>query len=269
MAALRIGCAATLLLFAATSVAQTAEPSDYAESDLIARTGLRQHGWDFGLWGWAYYSVNDQEEYDKTWGAELELDITKTFAKRLSLAADVEYINYDDHQRGNFEQLFASTLLSPDSGIVLTVGKFNAPFGAESRDYWDRYTATPSLAFISQPQDLRGVMLTTPLGNTDVTLRSFIVSGFSDESTIPSRPSFGMMAEYKPNSRIDLAITGWVGPGVLLPEGSYGWGDDYDAEAAEYSQMYQNLELANGWTGAEFETARKGALYFIDAYAIL
>jgi hypothetical protein len=161
--------------------------------------------------------------------------------------------------------LFSSVLLAPDTGILLTVGKFNSPIGAEGHDFWDRYTATPSLLFLAQPQDLRGVMLTAPIPDANLKLRGFVVTGFADEGALPGRPSWGAMAEYKPNDKFTLAATGWTGPGLVLAHyHGFGYGD---TEQDEHVQQYENYTLPNAWWRPEYEDARKGVLYFFDVHA--
>lgn len=249
---------------------------------------LRDAGIDATLWGWTTYTASTQTGDHNFASGEIELDLTKTFANRFSLASDIEFVDYDGHTRGNFEQLFGSALLSRESGTVLTIGKFNSPFGAEPRDFWDRLTGTPSLLFRAQPQDLRGAMLTAPIGRTHLTLRPFLVSGFNDEDSIPDRPSVGLMAEYDPNDQFSIAVTNWFGPGLKSKDesSSYssdedgysysagGWGDEYssgysEASSSEYSDTYGSslVELTNAWWGPNFKSASKGRLYFLDLQA--
>src|SRR6185295_12790948 len=99
---------------------------------------LRAAGIDATVWAWLTYARASEGDPKYSWGAELELDLRKTIAKRVTFGADVEVIDYDDLKRGNLEQLFARIGLSRDNDFALTVGKFNAPWGIEPRDFWDR-----------------------------------------------------------------------------------------------------------------------------------
>lgn len=229
--------------------------------------GVREAGLDLSLWGWLYYASSSQHEPRSSWGSELELDATKTFFNRVSLAADVEFVDYDDEARGDFEQLFTSILLSPDNGTLLTLGKFNSPFGAEKRDFWDRYTGTPSLLFRAQPEDLRGALLTAPLGKTNITLRPFIVSGFDDDTSVPSHPAVGLQIEYQPNDQFNLGVTNWIGPGLWRRDNwSAEW---YDNQSGEYSAGYADsvYGLTDEWNLPNYRSARSGSLYFFNINA--
>src|SRR5687768_21372 len=73
-------------------------------SDLNGLLGLHGTGLEMSLWGWAYYAVSDQSDNRDSWGAEIELDATQTIANRISIAADVEFFDYDDEKKGNVEQ---------------------------------------------------------------------------------------------------------------------------------------------------------------------
>lgn len=222
---------------------------------------------DLSLWGWMYYASSSQHETRSSWGSELELDATKTFFNRVSLAADVEFFDYDDEARGDFEQLFTTILLSPDNGTLLTVGKFNSPFGAEKRDFWDRYTGTPSLLFRAQPEDLRGVLLTAAVGKTNITLRPFVVSGFNDDPSVPSQVSGGLQIEYQPSEKFNIAMTNWIGPGLWR---SHSWSAEwYDNQSGEYSSGYGNsvYQLTDEWDLPNYRSARSGNLYFFNINA--
>src|SRR5439155_12656340 len=111
------------------------------------------------------------------------------------------------NNRADLEQGFVSMRLFDDAGTLLTIGKFNANFGVEPRDFWDRRTGTTSLLFSAQPQDLIGVMVTQPIGDTGLTLRPFVSADFQGGWNFDQTPSAGLMAEYKPNKDLSFAVT--------------------------------------------------------------
>ena len=127
----------------------------------------------------------------------------------------MHFLDSDDHPRGFLEQAFVTAELSDHAGTLLTAGKFNAGFGVEPRDAWDRLTGTTSLLFGAQPQDLIGLMLTQPLGDTAVTLRPFVVNGFAGRFDFDQPPSAGLTVEYRPRRDLSFAVTNWVGPGFV------------------------------------------------------
>lgn len=230
------------------------------------------------LWGWSYYSVDSQHADKSSWGSELELDVTKTFFNRLSIATDAEFIDYDDQIRGDLEQLFASFLILPDNGTVITGGKFNSPIGVEGRDFWDRYTGTPSLLFRAQPEDLRGVMLTAPIGQTHITLRPFLVSGFDDDTSIPDHPSGGLMVEYRPSDKLTLNVTNWFGPGLAWSLSGSGAGSGYTYGSSSYARPNASYgssgsyassvyELTDEWNSPDYSSNGEGSLYFFNVNA--
>ncbi len=155
----------------------------------------------------------------------------------------------------------SSLAISQQAQTLVTVGKFNANFGIEARDFWNRTTGTTSLLFSAQPQDLIGVMVTQPLGNTGITLRPFISADFQGVFDFDQSPSGGLNVEYRPNKDFDLAVTGWVGPGMML----YGGrsirppfnGDSYGSSAG----------TIENWQGPNLEAERGGTLYFFEAKA--
>jgi hypothetical protein len=245
-----------------------ASTQDNPPNTLASLSSLQQYGIDLGFWTWASYANSDLTDTYNTWSAEAELDVTKTFQKTVSLSADMEWYSEDGRSHWDFEQLFTSILLSRDKGIVLTIGKFNSPTGLEGHDFWDRTTATPSLLYYAQPRDLRGVMLTAPIADTHVKLRTYAVSGFADEDYRPQWPSVGVTAEYRPDSRLNAAITGFVGPGLTLesfkPYG-YHWGGS--AEDREYAAVRENYWLTDPWWTPKFTSADEGVLMFFNAHA--
>src|SRR5262249_17782623 len=140
------------------------------------------------------------------------------------------------------------------SGTLLTVGKFNANFGAEQRNEWDRLTGTTSLLFGAQPQDLVGIMLTQPLGDGDVTLRPFVTTQFKGEAEFDGRPSGGLAVAYRPNENFGLEFANWIGPGFV-------------SEGDEAEDEYTTVEYTENWYGPNLHADHGGTLYFADLNA--
>jgi hypothetical protein len=240
-------------------------------SDISA---LQKIGLDLELWGWLYYGQAGQGDPRHTWGSQFQLDATETIAQRIAIAADPEFIDYDDDIRGDLAQLYVSGLLSEKCGTLLTVGKFDSPFGVEGREFWNRLTSTPSLLFRARPVNMRGIMLTEPLGNTNITLMPFAVTGFNDNPDIPGRPSYGLTTLYKPIDNLQLGLTNWIGPGLEPYEdyttyAYYDYGRYYYDRVPEYLSGYASsaFELTDTGRGSDFASAGKGQLYFLDAQA--
>ena len=216
---------------------------------------------ELDLWGW----IGDlnTSEGNNYWDAELSVGITKSFDQRLTLSAQGNFIGANGVSRAELEQGYASALLSEQSQSLLTIGKFNANFGVEARDFWNRTTGTTSLLFGAQPQDLVGAMLTLPIGDSGVKVRPFISADFQGSFYFDQPPSAGVMVEYRPNQDWSLALTNWVGPGFVLfggeplhspyNQGAYGTAPD---------------SVVENWQGPNLFAQRDGTLYFVEAKAV-
>jgi hypothetical protein len=236
-------------------------------------------GLDVHVWGWAGYLHDSQPDYGDYWTGELALDITKSLSDRLAISADVNFIDDNNHVFGQIEQAFGTLVLFPDAQTLLTVGKFNANFGVEPRDYWNRLTGTTGLLFGAQPQDLLGIMLTQSLGETGIKFRPFIVDDFQGRSNFDQPPSAGLTIEYKPNPDLTFAVTNWVGPGFV----STAAGNDavnnnndnnnnnywsyYPSPYASGDDFYSSAVVAENWLGPDLNANRGGTLYFVEGRA--
>ena len=220
-------------------------------------------GLDFSLWGWLGGYHNDQDEYSKYYDAEVGVGITRSFDQRFTVSGQGNFIDANGNPRGELEQGYISAILDEGSGTYLTIGKFNANFGTESRDFWSRTTGTTSLLFGAQPQDLVGGMLTLPVGKTSVTLKPFISEDFQGQFDFNQCPSAGLMTEYEPVHGINLAATGWVGPGFVL-SGGHSIQSPY--AAGDYGDGGSNTLIAN-WQGPNLRAQAGGTLYFVEAKA--
>ncbi|HEY7118667.1 MAG TPA: outer membrane beta-barrel protein [Tepidisphaeraceae bacterium] len=234
---------------------------------------------DAHFWGWASYLATTNEDDHSYWDGELSLDVTKTYANRVAATVQMNFIDANDQMRGELEQAFVSVLLSEQGGTIFTAGKFNANFGVEARDFWNRYTGTTSLLFAAQPQDLIGLMLTQPVGDTGLKVRGFLTNGFQGRFDFDQVPSGGITIEYRPHHDLRLALTNWVGPGFVKPyeedeeeqeeEYEYGTYAEYgSSEYGEYGEYAYGRPAFANWQGPRFDAETGGTLYFLDAKAI-
>ncbi len=221
-------------------------------------------GLDVNLWGWLGGYRNDQH-YSKSnyYDAEFAIGLTKSFNQTVAVSAQGNFIDADGYGRVELEQGFISVVLNQDCGSYITIGKFNANFGFEARDFWSRTTCTPSDLFGAQPQDLVGGMVTVPIPHTGLTLRPFISEDFQGQYDFNQSPSGGLMTEYEPAHGLDLAVTGWVGPGIVLEQGRH-IQSPYDAGA--YGDDFSST-LISRWQGPHLSGERAGTLGFVEAKA--
>ena len=221
---------------------------------------------DIDAWGWAGFSQTNYEN-QRYYDAELGLAITKSFDQRIAIGAQGNFIDANGTRRGELEQGYASIKLSDATQTLLTIGKFNANIGAEQRDFWNRTTATTSLLFAAKPQDLLGVMITQPIGDSGLRVRAFLSEGFESAYDFNQSPSAGVTAQYTPNRKLEFAATGWVGPGLVGYEGrhiqqpfarAYG-GSDGDVGAS----------VVENWEGPNLYAERGATLLFADGSCII
>ena len=217
-------------------------------------------GFEVTFWVWLTYMYQSDRERSTFWAWEVEMDVTKTFSDRLAGAFDVELVDTNSGARADIEQAFLSAVVFENEQTILTFGKFNAPFGAEANDFWDRYTGSESLLFDAMPHNLTGLMVTQPIGGTGFKVQPFVINGFDDDLDINRDPSVGVVAAYEPSHEFRLAVTNYFGPEMagengdklylVIVDGRWlivpGW-----TLWAEY--LYGNTESEDGrlqWTGA-------------------
>jgi len=238
---------------------------------------------DVYAWGWLGYTHNSLREGNSFSDDDLAIGATQRLGDRLAASADMHFLDAADHPRGFLEQAFVTAELSEQdghAGTLLTAGKFNARFGAEPRDAWDRLTGTPSLLFAAEPQDLVGVMVTQSVGQTGITLRPFVVSGFAGRSDFTGPPSAGMDVTYKPSQDLTFSVTNWFGPGFNRRAIEYDAGYRYASTYSTYGTGYDGSPSApagnsaasyeydytdRSWLGPDIDATRGGTLYFLDA----
>jgi hypothetical protein len=242
----------------------TLSATDYGDSEAprlesllppqVART------FDINAWGWLTYVYSNQEGHRSYWVGDLALGGTQRFGDRVAVSADMHFLDDNNHLRGFLEQAFVSAKLSESTGTLLTAGKFNANFGVEPRDAWDRLGGTTSLLFGAQPQDLIGVMLTQPIGDTGVTVRPFIANGFEGQFNFDQSPSVGFITEYRPRHELTFSVTNWIGRGFVMgpaAAASTPTEADYTLTAFKYGIW--------DWVGPRLHGQSSGTLYLLDA----
>ena len=169
-------------------------------------------GLQFGFWGWLGYEATPQDKVASFYAWEAELDITKSFSDRIAATADLDFYDSNKGAQVELDQLFISFLFPEWNDAIFTAGKFNAPYGIEQHQFWERQTGSTSLLFNAQPEDLTGVMFTNRWDATNLTFRSFVVNGFDVDPDNNQQPSIGMMVEYRPKKNLTFAWTNWWGP---------------------------------------------------------
>jgi len=231
-------------------------------------------------WAWGSYLNASRATQRSNGDGQLSLDVTKSFGGRVAVTTEWSLFAADDHWRGELEQAFVSVLISEQAQTVVTLGKFHADIGAEPRDFWDRLTGTTSLLFSAEPQDLVGIMLTQPLGETHVTLKPFVATGFEGLTDIRNAPAGGLMVQYRPKPELTLTLTNWVGPGYGESDwgneegagsggGGYGSGyGGYGAGGGTYGGAYGGLSAIENWLGPNLVSERGGVIYFVDGNVV-
>ena len=211
--------------------------------------------------GWFSDLQNNQDEYDNTYDLELSLGITKSFNQRFVLSGQGNFIDANGTRRGELEQGYGSFILDDKQGSFLTVGKFNANFGVEGRDFWGRTTGTTSLLFGAQPQDLVGVMLTQPIGESGLKLRPFLTEDFQGQFYFNQSPYAGLNAQYQPTHELNFGVTGMVGPGFVLFSGR-----PIHSPYPRDAYGNDNSPIGN-WQGPNLDALSGGTMYLVELTA--
>ncbi len=166
--------------------------------------------WEF--WGWLSYSRIPQQDFSSFWAYEFEVGVSRSITQQIAATAQIDFMDIPGREVF-MEQLYLSFLLPNYQETILTVGKFNSPFGVEPRDFWNRVSASRSLLFRRQPQDLIGAMITHPIADKRIILRPMLVSGLVNTGFDNNeQPSLAMMVEFRPHEHFSLAGTYWHGP---------------------------------------------------------
>jgi hypothetical protein len=211
-------------------------------------------------WVWLGDLQNNAHPPSNYYDVVFSLALTKSFDQRVAVTAQGNYINANGTNRAELEQGFVSARVFEPTETLLTVGKFNANFGVEPRDFWNRRTGTTSLLFGAQPQDLIGFMMTQPIGNTGVKLRPFMSADFQGAWNFDQPPSGGLVTEYQPKKDLRFSLTNWVGPGFVL----YG-GKPLRPPYPIDSYGSEGTFVVENWQGPNLVAERGSTLYFVDA----
>jgi Putative beta-barrel porin-2, OmpL-like. bbp2 len=230
---------------------QTAD-SDQFRLEQLLPSSIAQNT-DINAWGWFSYLHDSDYDSDPYLEADVALGVTERLGDRLAATADVHYVAENTDQLGFLEQAFVTADLSDQTQTLLTIGKFNADMGVEGRNEWDRLTGTTSLLFGAQPEDLVGLLLTQPIGDSGVTLKPFLATQFDGHADFEGAPSAGVIAQDHPNQNLTLSLTNWYGPG-------------YTYRFDQYFYDYYDYYPFENWRGVQLHAARGGELYFVDSY---
>jgi|GEM_PF-3732913 len=248
---------AAILLIASFRVRAQTLPADSSSSstpftlEQLLPSDVQQNT-DINAWGWfsdLHDSLRDTHFY---WETDVSLGVTQRFSDQLAGTADVHFIGEATTARGFLEQAFLTANVLPKSQTLLTFGKFNANFGIEPRNEWDRVAGTTSLLFGAQPQDLVGLQMFQPLFDDRLTVRPFIATQFQGHADFQGAPIGGIGLQYKASDSLNFNWTSLVGPG-LLP--------NYDKYFYYYYQYYP---LEN-WQGTRLHAYQGGMFLFSDA----
>jgi hypothetical protein len=182
------------------------------------------------------------------------VNVTKTITPNIAATVEASIYDTNYHSKALLEQAYVSILLSDKYQTLLTAGRFDANFGVEARDFWNRLTGSASLLFGAQPQQITGAMLTQPIGNSGFKIKPFVAAGFQD-ANVPDSPSVGVTVDYSPHKTLQLSATNWFGPGFV-------WGERSDGGYYPSSAPVQN------WWGPNLDAVNGGSLYFLDIKAI-
>ena len=94
--------------------------------DIPESTGLEIDGWM-----WFSDLQNKPGQGQQLLGRRGSLSLTQSFGQRIAISAQVNAIDANGYRRVELEQGFLSARLSESGGSLVTIGKFNAGFGAE------------------------------------------------------------------------------------------------------------------------------------------
>jgi len=212
-------------------------------------------------WTWWSYLHDDLEGGNNYYDGVVSLEATKSFDQRIAITAQGDFVDADGTLRGALEQGYGSIMAIDQTQTIVTLGKFNADFGVEGRDFWDRTTGTTSLLFSAQPQDLVGLMITQPIGDTGITLKPFVSADFQGEFNFHQPLSTGLSAEYQPTSDVKLGVTDWVGPGLVLGPGM-ALNHPFPESYGEYGDS-----VMENWQGPYLYGNRGGTMNLVEAKA--
>jgi hypothetical protein len=272
-----LAIAAALLLVALPP--RVRADSNYGNSSLSFLPPAISNGLTVGLWGWYSQVHTSDSDAPNYWDGQIAATATKSFSGNAALTTEMSFIDDNNVLRGQLEQAYLSVVLSKNANSYLTVGKFNANFGVEPRDFWYQQDGTTSLLFSAQPQDLIGVMLTYPVPDSHVKLEPFLATGFTGSLNMPTPPSAGLTFDDQPNSQWDIALTQWIGPGfekrysasnyVAPPIYGYGYGP-YAPAATDNSNTYYRggADVVTNWNGPDLYAIDGGTLYLAILKAV-
>jgi hypothetical protein len=270
------GCG--LLLLALPAVLRA--DSGYGNSNLSFLPPSISDGLSVDFWAWYSYLHSSDSDAPNYWDGQFAAEATKSFSGNLALTAEMSFIDDNDDIHGQLEQAYLGVVLSKNANSFLTVGKFNANFGVEARDFWNQQDGTTSLLFSAMPQDLLGAMITYPMPGTHLKIEPFIATGFTGSVDMPRPPSGGLTLDDQPNPLWDFAVTQWIGPGYEKRYSEaddnaggpvYGYPYPYSPPAStggDSSYYRGSADVVSNWNGPDLYANEGGLLYVGVAKAV-
>ena len=172
-------------------------------------------GGDLEISGFVDASYLDTEYGASTFTLDqVEIDLEKKLDDKLSLRADIEYVNATDPTTSDvlIEQGYITYALDAGTGVDITVGKFNAPIGFELLDAPDMYQFSHALVFDhGLPTNLTGVMGGYKF-NDQVDAVAYVVNGWDNNTDSNSTKTIGGRVGIAAMEGVSVGLSYITGP---------------------------------------------------------
>ncbi len=138
---------------------------------------------------------------------QVEIDLEKKLNDKLSLRADIEYVNGVSGTFDNMlEQGYVTYVIDPE-GVDITFGKFNAPIGFELLDAPDMYQFSHALVFTyGLPTNLTGIMGAYTF-NDQVDLVLYVVNGWDNNTEDNDSKTIGGRVGIAPMEGVSVGLS--------------------------------------------------------------
>ena len=169
---------------------------------------------DLEISGFVDASYSDGEWSASTFGIDqVEIDLEKKLDDKLSLRADLEYVNGASGDFDNIiEQGYITYALDAGTGVDITIGKFNAPIGFELLDAPDMYQFSHALVFDhGLPTNLTGVMGGYKF-NDQVDAVAYVVNGWDNNTDSNSTKTIGGRVGIAAMEGVSVGLSYITGP---------------------------------------------------------
>jgi hypothetical protein len=170
---------------------------------------------DLEISGFVDASYVDTEYGASTFGIDqVEIDFEKKLDEKVSLRADIEYVNATDPATSDvlIEQGYLTYALDVANGIDITIGKFNAPIGFELLDAPDMYQYSHANVFnFGIPTNLTGVMGAYKI-NDQVDAVLYVVNGWDNNTDSNSTKTIGGRIGIAAMEGVDVGLSYITGP---------------------------------------------------------